>query len=269
MGTGSGSRYVFADTDGQTVGTALFTQPNSSGTTAYATAGGKAYGGLSGQFVQFNPDGTVNHVLTGVTTGTDLGMWGNPVTGHIEASSGSGLIDINPLANGGLGSFRVINAGGDGDGVSVSPDGKTVYSEQGDSIIGYDIASGTQVFNSSPAVFNSADGTGVITSTNSLNGNIIVNNNNGEVDLLNPLTKVVTIIATGGSRGDYASPDTNNGSLFLDYADVVGRLTCGKDCSIGGPPPPPPTPEPASLILLGTGLAALAGFKKKKQLNPA
>ena len=151
VGTGSGSRYAFADTDGQTVGTALFTQANSSGTTAYATAGGKAYGGLSGQFVQFNPDGTVNHVLTGVTTGTDLGMWGNPVNGHIEASSGSGLIDINPIANGGLGSFRVINAGGDGDGVSVSTDGKTVYSEQGDSIIGYDIASGTKVFNSSPA----------------------------------------------------------------------------------------------------------------------
>ena len=72
-------------------------------------------------------------------------MWGNPITGHIEASSGAGLIDIDPLANGGLGSFRVINASGDGDGVSVSPDGKTVYSEQGN-IQGYDIATGTQVF---------------------------------------------------------------------------------------------------------------------------
>jgi hypothetical protein len=27
-------------------------------------------------------------------------MWGNPVTGHIEAGSGAGLIDIDPLANG-------------------------------------------------------------------------------------------------------------------------------------------------------------------------
>jgi hypothetical protein len=267
VGTGSGSRYVFADTDGQTVGTALFTQTSNSFTAAYGTAGGQAYGVQDGHFVQFKPDGTVDHVLTGVTTSVDLGMWGNPVTGHVEASSGSGLIDINPLANGGMGSFRVITPVGDGDGVSVSPDGKTVYSEQGN-INGYDIATGALVFTSAPATFPAPDGTGVISSTNNLNGDIIVNNNNGEVDLLDPVTKAVTVIATGGSRGDYTSPDTNNGTLFLDFADVVGRLSCGADCSIGGPPPPPTTPEPASLILLGTGLAALAGFKKKK-LNQA
>ena len=263
----NGTNYVFNDTDGQTIGSALSSVASGSYVTAYATAGGQAYGsnGFPGQFVQFNPDGSVNHILTGVTATSDLGMWGNPVDGHIIASSSAGLIDINPLANGGLGSFRVINASGNGDGVSVSPDGKTAYSEQG-SINGYDIATGALVFNSG-FLFPSPDGTGVITSTNGLNGDIIVNNNNGEIDLLDPNTLAMTVIATGGSRGDYASPDTNNGTLFLDFADVVGRLSCGQGCSIGGPPPT--VPEPGSLILLGSGLAALLGFKKRNLLSKA
>jgi hypothetical protein len=202
---GSGTRYAFNDVDGQTIATALNAVSSSSFTEAYATAGGQAYGGDGlGHFVQFNSNGTINHILTGVTTGPDLGMWGNPVTGHIEASSGAGLIDIDPLANGGLGSFRVINAAGNGDGVSVSPDGTIAYSEQGN-INGYNIATGAQVFTSSPASFNSPDGTGVISSTNSLNGMILVANNNGELDLLNPSTKTFVAIATGGTRLDYTS----------------------------------------------------------------
>src|SRR6202040_2547651 len=98
-----------------------------SGTVAYARAGGLAYGtDGGGNFVQFNNDGTVNHVLTGVSASPYLGMWGAP-NGHIIATSFSGLIDIDPLAAGGTGSVRVINAGVFGDGVSVSPDGLTAY----------------------------------------------------------------------------------------------------------------------------------------------
>lgn len=227
------TRYAFRDKDGQTVSAALNTvTPSGSSVTAYAHAGGQAYGSVNGQFVQFNSDGTVNHVLTGVTAGPDLGMAGDPGNGHILASSGSGIIDINPTANGGAGSFRVVAPGGNGDGVSVSPDGKIVYSEQG-SINGYNIATGALVYQSG-SLLNSPDGTSVITSKNNLNGQIIVNNNNGEIDLLNPASNAVTVIATGGTRGDYVSPDTNNGSLFLDYSDTVERLSCGPNCSTGG-----------------------------------
>lgn len=256
-------RYVFNDVDGQTIASAITHVTSGSGTTAYATAGGQAYGtDGSGRFVQFNANGTVNHVLTGVTASPDLGMWGNPVNGHILASSSAGLIDIDPLANGGLGSFRVVNAGGNGDGVSVSPDGTIVYSEQG-SINGYNIATGALVF-SSGGIFNSPDGTGTISSSNALNGDIIVNNNNGEVDLLNPTTKTFVAIATNGTRGDYVSPDTNNGTLFLDYSEAVFRLSCGANCAIGSAPPPSGTPEPASLSLFGAGLAGLALFFRRK-----
>ncbi len=279
---GKASLYVFSDTDGQTVSSALFTQASNSGTTAYATAGGHPYGTHSGQFVEFNSDGTVNHVLTGVTTSPDLGMWGDPVNGHIIATSGSGLIDIDPTANGGTGSFRVINAGVFGDGVSVSPDGKTAYVEVSGHIIGYDIATGNQVFDSGFLPSNSLvstdglgfpDGSGVITSTNSLNGDIIVNFNGngattGGVGLIDPTTDTFSVIATGGTRGDYVSPDTSNGSLFMDYSDTVERLSCGPNCAIGGPPPPPSgVPEPGTLVLFGTAMLGLAVALRRRWVS--
>ena len=251
------SRYAFADVDGQTIGTALFTQSVSSSTVAYAHAGGQAYGGQNGKFVQLNNDGSVNHVLTGVTASPYLGMWGSPTTGHIIATSSQGVIDIDPLANGGAGSFTVLNGGLFGDGITVSPDGKTGYIESGGNIYSFNVATGAVITGYSG--FSAPDGTGVISSSNQLNGDVIVNNNFGEVDLLNPTTSMFTAIATGGTRGDYVSPDTNNGTLFMDFSDVVERLSCGPNCSIGGPPPQP-VPEPAPWSLFGLGLlgAALA-----------
>src|ERR1022692_945322 len=76
--------YVFNDVDGQTVGSALSAiTPSGSLDSAFARAGGQAYGGVFPQFVQFNANGTVNHALTGVTQTVYFGMWGNPINGHI------------------------------------------------------------------------------------------------------------------------------------------------------------------------------------------
>jgi hypothetical protein len=253
VGTGSGPLYVFKDVNGQTPGTALFTQSTNTFVGAYTSSGGTVYGAVDGgNYVSFNLDGTVANanafpLLAGKAY---LGMWTNPVNGHIISNSTMGLVDINPTN----GSFKVITSS-TGDGVSVSPDGKTAYSEQG-AINGYDIATGTNVF--SAGGFPSPDGTGVI-SGGKFNGDIIVNNNNGEIDLLDPITKISTAIATGGTRGDYTQVDPTNGTLFLDYSDIVARLSC-PNCTFST------VPEPSTWAMMLLGFAGLgfAGFRKAK-----
>jgi hypothetical protein len=185
-------------------------------------------------------------------------MWGNPVNGHIISSSDSGLVDIDPVA----GTFRVINASVFGDGVTISADGTVAYVEVSGGISAYNIASGALLHSFTTG--HSPDGTGVI-SGGLFNGDIIVNNNDGTVGLLDPSkangdpTQFV-IIATGGTRGDFVSPDLNNGTLFLSQNEEVARLSCGPNCSIGAPSPG--APEPATVLLFCAGLSAL--FLKRR-----
>ncbi len=256
--------YVFKDVDGQTLASAISSNPYTFQTSnpnfAMTTANGQVYGAQlqGGVYEHFNSDGSFTPIagLTGVTN--YLGMWGNPTNGHIIAASSKGLVDIDPIA----GSYRVINAGLFPDGVTVSPDGVTAYIENAGTIQSYNIATGALIktFNTG----HSPDGTGVIIG-GQFNGDVIVNDNDGTVGLLDP-TKAAgdptqfVIIASGGTRGDFVSPDTSNGTLFLSQTDQVARLSCGADCSIGVTL----TPEPGTFLLLGTGFVGVFFVRRRR-----
>ncbi len=254
--------YVFNDIDGQTLANAVSATSYSCTTGncnfAMATAGGQVYGAQAqgGVYLHFAADGSStlipNLQAAGLTS--NLGMWGNPVNGHLISSSSRGLVDIDPVA----GTFRVINAGVSADGVTVSADGTLAFVEVGGGIQEYNVATGALV--RSFATGHSPDGTGVI-SGGLFNGDVIVNNNDGTVGLLDPSKptgdpNLFVIIATGGTRGDFVSPDLNNGTLFLSQNEQVARLSCGAGCSIGGPPPEG-TPEPSTLVSMGAGLCVV------------
>jgi hypothetical protein len=89
---------------------------------------------------------------------------------------------------------------------------------------------------------------------------IIVNNNDGTVGLIDSLTGLETIIATGGSRGDLVSADQSNGTLLLDQYEGVLRLSCGTGCAIGSAS----VPEPGTLALVGLATLGLAAVRRRK-----
>jgi hypothetical protein len=257
--------YIFSDADGQSLGSALskipYTYQTGNPQYIFATVNSQVYGAqvAGGTFGQFSNSGAFtpipNLVAAGVTA--YYGIWADPANNNLIASSSKGLIEINPVS----GTYRVINGGVFPDGVTVSPDGKTVYAEVGGGISAYDVTTGALI--KSYATGHSPDGTGVI-SGGSFNGDLIINDNDGTVLLLDPVTSVETIIANNGTRGDFVSADTNNGTLFLSQTEEIERLSCGAGCSIGGPPPPPPSaPEPGTLLLVSAGVGALTLLRRR------
>ena len=259
--------YVFNDADSQTLNTAISATPYVCQTGncnyAMATAGGQVYGAqaFGGFYEHFASNGSRTQIPNMVASDLrgHLGMWTNPVNQHLIAASNKGLVDIDPVA----GTYHVVNASVFPDGVSVSPDGTIAYVENG-VIQAYDISSGA-LLRSFPNFGHSPDGTGVI-SGGPLNGDIIVNNNDGTVGLLDPARpdgdpNQFVVIATGGTRGDFVSPDLTNGTLFLSQNEQVARLSCGPDCSIGAPP----VPEPETYALMLAGLALIGSFVRRRR----
>ena len=91
----NGQIYVFKDVNGQTLSSALSSVPYTAQTGnpnyAMTTAGGQVYGAQlnGGVYQHFASDGTSTPIPNLQAAGllNNLGMWGNPVNGHILAAS--------------------------------------------------------------------------------------------------------------------------------------------------------------------------------------
>ena len=270
-----GPTYVFADTDNQTLANALTTAtlPGGNGF-VMATANNTVYGAqaLGGGYYTFNANGTVGSAIPVSGATQWFGLWGNPANGHLLASADVGLIDIDPTN----GNYTVVDplTGYHADGVTVSPDGKFAYIADyiNDEVRGFSLTNGGGYYYGQ-SIYNSgylghgSDGMGVLAGTCALAGQIVVNNNDGTVGLINPSASGETVIASGGSRGDFVSADTNNGTLLLSQDEQINRLKAPTGCTIataatgGGTTD---VPEPAGTALLGIALAGVARLRRSR-----
>jgi hypothetical protein len=259
-GYGHGQIMTFNNADGQTYASALQKVAAPGTPYAVATVGGKTYyTDTTGGYYKVDPTTLALTQLTldNPAVRSSLGLWANQVSGNLISDSNIGMVEINPTN----GHVRYIAPGQDG--VSVSPDGLIAYTASPGAINGYNIASGANVF--SIGDIHGADGTGVI-SGSAFNGFIVVNNNDGTVGLIDPTTSIQTIIADGGTRGDFVGPDLTNGTLFLSEADNMFRLGI-KGGGIGGPPPTPGVPEPATWAFLVLGFGSLGAMLRRRRVQ--
>jgi len=245
-----GNVYVFpADTDGQIAGSITpVTGYPFTGPTGLTSLGGNIYMTIqaAGQVVQLNNDGTLNHVVANV--GVATGIVADPTSGMLFVSNVSQIFKVNPVTG-----TVTLFVSAPADGLTLDTATGTLYAEVSGHILGFNTTTGTPVFDSG-LIGGGPDGAALGGGT--LAGNIFVNTNGGTLVEVNIATDMQTLLATGGSRGDFVTLDPN-GSLLLTQTDRILRLTppsggCfGSTCSV---------PEPSSAGMILVGLTALFFF---------
>ncbi|MFO0960445.1 MAG: PEP-CTERM sorting domain-containing protein [Isosphaeraceae bacterium] len=239
-------RRFATDTDGQNAASAPIGQNyggnNSAGLARVGNSIYMAQYGL-GQVVQINDNGTFNQlIVTGVSGAVGLAV--NPLNNHLFLSTrgNNQIFDIDPIAK----TKTLFKTLANPDGLSVSPDGSTLYAAETGTghILGYNTTTGAQVFDS--GFVGDIDGTAA--GAGSFSNLLFANLTDGRLIQVNLTTKAQTVIATGGSRGDFVTVDATNNTLLITQTDRILRLNGAVF-----------VPEPGSILLLGLGLTGLIG----------
>ena len=185
--------------------------------------GDTLYIGMGGQIAQISANGVVQKV---VARGFQpYGIVLDPFNGHFFASgNASTIFDVDP-SSGAVKPFAKV----DTDGLALDVSRGILYgacdsAAEGLCVKGFDIATGALVFKSQEI----ADGPdGIAVGVGPVAGNLFVNSNGGRVVEINQTTGAETVIATGGSRGDFVTVDPNDGTLLLTQTDRIMRLVPG------------------------------------------
>jgi len=218
-----------------------FGQFASSGLT---TIGGNIFMGnvLTSNILQLNTNGSTNRIVAGGIAGP-TGLVADPASGHIFCSTNQSpfrILDINS-ATGTFTTFASVAA----DGLTLSADRSILYAAlESDHLVGYNVATGATVFDSGlistvgGVAVGGLDGSAL--GYGALTGSAFVNTRGGCLVEVNLTTMAQTLIASGGSRGDFVAADpSGNGDLLLTQTDRVLRLHG--------------IPSPSTAALLGLG----------------
>lgn len=228
---GSGGTYSFPATGGDVP----MVTPVHDGFFGLARSGSTFWAG-SGNIVPFDPS-TLEPSGPPVPVQTKCGVYGlasDPLSTDIYVSSCDGVYAVHdPTGN--PSSARISDTGSY-DGVAFTPDGQHLWAAEPSTGDVVEFArSGT--VEHSIFIGRGPDGIAVARNAapNGVAGNVFVNDNDGTIVRIDPNSSyAVTVVASGGSRGDFSTvgPD---GCLYVTQIDRVEKIS---PCIFAPPPIP-------------------------------
>jgi hypothetical protein len=170
----------------------------------------------SGAVAQVRDDGSfLRTVMSGLIP---TGLAANQVNGHLLVSdqTGRAIVEVDPAAG-----TSTPFTSGFFDGLTVSADGRTLYAAAPDRVIGFDLSTHAPVWDSGP-IAGTPDG--VVEEAVASEPYLYVNCNNGTIVEVKVADRTQAVVATGGSRGDFARADPHDGSALFTQSDSIVRL---------------------------------------------